>query len=129
MDVLADESYTLTFRMPSVREDYAESSNVNARSNRLSSKGLMSNMQSILRTYQSCYVGNTSYTAPGIELRMEAYKAIDYTYVLSVNNIDTIRQQFKDIHDTGKVTNAGMRQGDKVGLDAWARADKIWTQL
>ena len=90
---------------------------------------IKSTMQSILRTYQSCYVGNTSYTAPGIELRMEAYKTIDYTYVLSVNNIDTIRRQVKDIHDTGQVTNAGMRQGDKVGLDAWARADKIWTQL
>ena len=70
----------------------ATSSNVNAKSNRLNSKGLLSNMQSILRTYQSCYVGNTSYTAPGIELRMEAYKTIDYTYVLSVNNINTIRQ-------------------------------------
>ena len=104
-------------------------SNVNAKSNRLSSKGLMSNMQPILRTYQSCYVGNTSYTAPGIELRMEEYKTIDYTYVLSVNDINTVRSQFKEIHDSGKVTNAGNRQGDKVGLDSWARADKMWTQI
>ena len=107
----------------------ATTSNVNATSNRLSYKGLMSNMQGILRTYQSCYVGNTSYTAPGIELRMEAYKMIDYTYVLSVNHINTIRSQFKEIYEAGKVTNAGTRQGDKVGLDAWARADKIWTQI
>ena len=107
----------------------AESSNVNAYSNKLSSKGLMSNMQSILRTYQSCYVGNTSYTAPGIQLRMTAYAPIDYTYVLSVNDINTVRSQFKAIHDSGKVTNAGSQQGARVGLDAWARADKIWTQV
>ena len=60
---------------------------------------------------------------------MEAYKPIEYTYVLAVNDITTIRNQFKAIHDTGKVTNAGTKQGEKVGLDAWARSDKIWTQF
>ena len=107
----------------------ATSSNVNATSNLLKSKGLMSNMPSVIRTYQSCYVTNTSYTAPGVEFRMEAYKPITYTYVLSVNDINTIRSQFKAIHDAGRVTNAGSKQGDKVGLDAWARGDKIWTQF
>ena len=103
--------------------------NVNAKSNELKSKGLMSNMQAINYTYQGAYVQNTSYTAPGISFRMAAYVPIEYTYVLAVNDINTVRSQFKAIHDTGKVTNAGMKQGDKVGLDAWARDDKIWTQF
>jgi hypothetical protein len=69
------------------------------------------------------------YVLCGKTLLKSVYKTIDYTYVLSVNNINTIRNQFQSIHDTGKVTNAGSYQGDKVGLDSWARADKIWTQL
>jgi hypothetical protein len=60
---------------------------------------------------------------------MEAYVPIEYTYVLSVNDINTIRSQFEDIHDNGKVTNAGSKAGERVGLDAWARDDKLWTQI
>ena len=107
----------------------ASGSNTNANDNYLKSLGLMSNMQPIQYTYQSCYVQNTSYTAPGVSFKMEAYVPIEYTYVLSVNDITTIRSQFKDIHDKGKVTNAGSQQGQKVGLDAWARSDKMWTQF
>ena len=103
--------------------------NRNASDNYLQSLGLMSNMQPIEYTYQSCYVQNTSYTAPGVSFKMAAYTPIEYTYVLSVNDIATIRSQFKDIHDNGKVTNAGSKQGQKVGLDAWARSDKMWTQF
>ena len=103
--------------------------NRNASDNYLQSLGLMSNMQPIEYTYQSCYVQNTSYTAPGVSFKMAAYTPIEYTYVLSVNDITTIRSQFKDIHDNGKVTNAGSKQGQKVGLDAWARSDKMWTQF
>ena len=103
--------------------------NVNAKNNYLKSKGLMSNMQPVSYTYQSCYVQNTSYTAAGISFKMEAYKPIEYTYVLAVNDINTIRNQFKTIHETGRVTNAGTKQGEQVGLDAWARSDKIWTQF
>jgi hypothetical protein len=105
------------------------SANVNADSNLLESKGLMSNMQGIGYQFQGAYVQNTSYTAPGVSFRMAAYVPIEYTYVLAVNDITTVRSQFKAIHDSGKVTNAGRKQGDKVGLDAWARDDKIWTQF
>jgi hypothetical protein len=46
-----------------------------------------------------------------------------------VNDINTIRSQFQNIYETGRVTNAGSKQGEKVGLDAWARSDKLWTQF
>ena len=103
--------------------------NINANNNYLQSLGLMSNMQPIGCTYQSCYVQNTSYTAAGISFKMAAYVPIEYTYVLSVNDISTVRSQFRDIYESGRVTNAGSKQGEKIGLDAWARSDKLWTQF
>lgn len=104
-----------------------EDGNRNAVStNILKQKGLMSNMQEIKYTYQSAYVGNTSYTAPGIDFRMEAYKPIEYSYVICLGTVNDIRATFKEIEDNGTVTNAGGKY-QKVGLDAWARADKIWT--
>ena len=96
------------------------------RGNILADKGMLSNMQPIKYTYQSAYVSNTSYTAPGIDYRMEAYKSIEYSYVICLDTVTNIRNTFKGIKDTGKVTNAGNGY-EKVGLDAWARADKAWT--
>lgn len=96
------------------------------RGNILAYKGMMSNMQPIRYTYQSAYVSNTSYTAPGIDFRMEAYVPIEYSYVICLGTVDNIRSTFKTIHDNGTITNAGNGY-EKVGLDSWARADKRWT--
>lgn len=96
------------------------------RGNILADKKMLSNMQPIEYTYQSAYVSNTSYTAPGINFRMEAYKKIEYSYVICVDTVNDIRAKFKEIKDNGTVTNAG-DEYQKVGLDAWARADKTWT--
>ena len=96
--------------------------------NVLSQKGLMSNMQPIKYSYQGAYVSNTSYTAPGVDFRMEAYVSIEYSYVICLGSIGEIRETFKDIKDSSKITNAGAPGSyEKVGLDAWARADKKWT--
>ena len=102
------------------------SGNNNSSSNLLKSKGLMSNMQSISQSFQGAYVSNTSYTAPGIDFRMEAYVPIEYSYVICLDTISKIRTTFKQIKDNGTVTNAG-NSYEKVGLDAWARSDKQWT--
>lgn len=102
------------------------SSNRNSGTNILDEKGLMSNMQPIKYSYQSAYVGNTSYTAPGINFRMEAFVSIEYSYVLCVDTVNNIRNTFKAIEESGSITNAGNGY-EKVGLDAWARADKMWT--
>ena len=83
-------------------------------------------MQEIKYTYQSAYVSNTSYTAPGINVRMEAYKPIEYSYVICLDTVANIRSKFQEIEASGKITNAGNGY-EKVGLDAWARADKEWT--
>lgn len=96
------------------------------RGNILADKGMMSNMQEIKYTYQSAYVSNTSYTAPGVDFRMEAYVPIEYSYVLCVDTVNNIRSTFKGIKDNGTITNAGSSY-ERVGLDAWARADKKWT--
>ena len=127
----SETSSSVTYKYSWITGVYAASGAANgeAQNNLLSQKGLMSNMPAPVSEYDSVYVSNTSYTAPGIRIKMEAYVPIEYTYVLSVNDIETIRNQFKDIHDSGKVTNAGSKAGDRVGLDAWDRADKLWTQF
>lgn len=94
--------------------------------NVLLKKGLMSNMQAIELSYKSAYVTSTSYTAPGISVRMEAYKPIEYSYVICLGTVKDIRSKFQAIDASGKITNAGNGY-EKVGLDAWARADKEWT--
>ena len=105
----------------------SENANKNAKSeNILSSKKLMSNMQPIQYTYQSAYVSNTSYTAPGVLFRMEAYVPIEYTYVICLGTVKNVRDTFHTIYTNKTVTNAGAEY-QKAGLDAWARADKKWT--
>ena len=76
--------------------------------------------------WESCYVFNDSYTAPSTAYRMEEYKTMQYSYVLSLNDVTTIRKQFKEIYESGALTNGG-KIGEKIGLDAWARMDKLWT--
>ena len=94
--------------------------------NVLYKKGLMSNMQAIVLSYKGAYVSNTSYTAPGIDFRMEAYKKIEYSYAICLGSIENIRNTFSTMSENGTITNAGGAY-EKAGLDAWARADKKWT--
>ena len=96
------------------------------RGNILADKGMLSNMEPIQYTYQSAYVSNTSYTAPGISYRMEAYKKIEYSYVICVGTVENIRSTFETVKNKGTITNAGVGY-QKVGLDTWARQDKSWT--
>jgi hypothetical protein len=78
-------------------------------------------------TFKGAYVRNTSYSAPSISLRMEAYVPMEYTYILCVDSIDNMRSIFQNIEESGRLTNAGAKTGDRVGLDAWGREDKPWT--
>ena len=89
---------------------------------------LFSNMQPVNGyTFKGAYVRNTSYSAPSISLRMEAYVPMEYTYILCVDSIDNMRSIFQNIEESGRLTNAGTKTGDRVGLDAWGREDKAWT--
>ena len=55
--------------------------------------------------YTSCYTTNTSYTAPVVNWTMKSYVPMEYTYVISVDYVGVMRQQFKDICESGTVTN------------------------
>ncbi|MBE7079105.1 MAG: hypothetical protein E7380_04540 [Clostridiales bacterium] len=98
----------------------SDSDTRDASSNKLFSKGLNSNMQANNLTYRSSYVTATSYTAPGVNNKMKEYVQIEYSYVVSVNTLTNVEKQFKALEKSGKIDNSG--------LDAWARADKIWIQ-
>ena len=59
--------------------------------------------------YTSCYVGNTSYTAPVVSWTMKNYVSMTYEYVISVDYVSVMRAQFKDIKDEGILTNESLR--------------------
>ena len=62
--------------------------------------------------YTSCYVGNTSYTAPVVSVRMKEYIPLSYSYVVAVNYLDIMRKDFKAIYETGEMTNQGLKAWD-----------------
>ena len=62
--------------------------------------------------YDSCYVGNTSYTAPVIQVRMKEYIPLSYSYVIAVDMLSEMREAFKDIHDSKTMLNEGLKAWD-----------------
>ena len=69
---------------------------------------LLGNKAKPTSTYTSCYVGNTNYTAPFKHWRLKEYEKRSYEYAISVDYVDVMRAQFKEICDSGKLTNASM---------------------
>ena len=59
-------------------------------------------------TYTSCYVTNTNYTAPTHHWRLKEYEKRSYGYAISVDYVDVMRNQFKEIYTSGTLTNASM---------------------
>ena len=56
--------------------------------------------------YTSCYVRNTSYTAPVVTWTMKSYVPMQYTYVISVDYVDVMRQQFKGLDENNVIDNS-----------------------
>ena len=84
--------------------------------NQLYKKDLLSNMDAIDYEYMSCYVQNTSYTAPSIAFKMENYVPLAYSYVIAVDTISNMRNTFQALEQAGSLKNEG--------FDAWDRNDK-----
>lgn len=84
--------------------------------NQLFKKKLLSNMDAVDYEYMSCYVQNTSYTAPSIAYKMENYVPLAYSYVVAVDTISNMRSTFQALEQAGSLRNEG--------LDAWDRNDK-----
>ena len=62
--------------------------------------------------YTSCYVGNTCYTAPIVNVRMKEYVPLSYSYVVAVDYLPIIRSTFKNINEAGIITNKGLEAWD-----------------
>ena len=84
--------------------------------NQLYKKDLLSNMDAVDYEYMSCYVQNTSYTAPSIAFKMENYVPLAYSYVIAVDTISNMRNTFQALEQAGSLKNEG--------FDAWDRNDK-----
>ena len=62
--------------------------------------------------YTSCYVGNTSYTAPIVNVRMKEYVPMNYTYIVAVDYLPVMRAAFKNVNEAGVITNKGLEAWD-----------------
>ena len=58
--------------------------------------------------YQSCYVGNTCYTAPEILTTMIDYIPFSYSYALSVDYLPVIRNNFHNLYLDEVIDNSTM---------------------
>ncbi len=62
--------------------------------------------------WQSCYTGNTCYTAPVVSWTMKSYIPMTYQYAMSVDYIPVMRAQFNDIYDSGTMLNEELHSWD-----------------
>ena len=62
--------------------------------------------------YTSCYVGNTSYTAPVANVKMKEYVPFSYTYVVAVDYLETMRSFFREISRAEIINNEGLKAWD-----------------
>ena len=64
--------------------------------------------------YQSCYVGNTCYTAPEIHTTMLDYVPFAYSYAISVDYLPVIRNNFRNLYLDKVIDNSTMFVWDKM---------------
>ena len=58
--------------------------------------------------YTSCYAFNLSYTAPVVSWTMREYVAMTYEYAIAVDYLAVMREQFKEIYESGTLTNESL---------------------
>lgn len=63
-------------------------------------------------SYTQCYVSNTCYTAPILCTTMDAYTPLEYTYVIRVDYVDTLRNGFQSMDLQNAVDNSGLKAWD-----------------
>lgn len=62
--------------------------------------------------YTQCYVRNTCYTAPIMRTTMDAYTPLEYTYVIRVDYVDTLRNGFQSMDLQNAIDNSGLKAWD-----------------
>lgn len=62
----------------------------------------------------SCYLRNTSYTAPVKAVKLKEYIPLEYTYVVAVDYVRVFREAFREIDALGIV-----KQFNEIGLNNW----------
>lgn len=70
------------------------------------------NKPQVQSDYQSCYVKNTSYTAPVKAVTLKNYIPLEYQYVVAVDFVDIFRESFRTIHDNKEILNEGLKNWD-----------------
>lgn len=78
------------------------------------SEKLRYNKKEASYAYQSCYVGNTCYTAPEIRTTMLDYIPFTYSYAISVDYLPVMRNNFRNLYLDGAIDNSTMFIWDKT---------------
>lgn len=98
---------------PSVNASYH--GNQNAFSSPMGdSNKLRYNKKECTYPFQSCYTGNTCYTAPEIFTTMLDYLPFEYSYALSVDYVPVIRNNFHNLYRANAIDNETMFIWDKT---------------
>lgn len=66
---------------------------------------LLSNKPYPDSSYTSCYVFNTSYTAPVAKWTMKEYEKMNYSYAISVDYLNVMRAQFQELSQMESMQN------------------------
>lgn len=74
-------------------------------------QNLLYNKQAASYTNMSCYVRNTSYTAPTLNVKMKEYVPLSYEYVIAVDRLSVFRPLFKTYYQNNLFAN--------TSLNAW----------
>ncbi len=99
-------------RYCSGRSDASTSASLGLNSDASSSTMLTDYRPPATSSYTQCYVRNTCYTAPVITTTMDAYDPLEYTYVIRVDYVDTLRNGFQSMDLEGAIDNSGLSAWD-----------------
>lgn len=91
-----------------------EAGNSNAFNSPMGNKDKLAyNKKEAYYNFQSCYTTNTDYTAPEINTVMIDYLPFQYQYVLSVDYLDVIRNNFKNVYKSKVIDNTTIKVWDE----------------
>lgn len=62
--------------------------------------------------YDQAYVYNTDYTAPVITTTMDSYVPMEYSYVIRIGQLESLRSGFQSMDLAGTIDNSGLKVWD-----------------
>lgn len=113
-----DEDYGIGMYVPGInylasgRCEASSAASEKSNSNAESSKMLADYRPKASSQYSQAYVYNTDYTAPVITTTMDSYVPMEYSYVIRIGQLDSLRAGFQSMDLAGTIDNTGLSVWD-----------------